>query len=256
VKLIGQCGIKISSYATFPTTDFAVDASPNDQTYASKNMAQFKSAGITTIIWAGGVETKMSSAARQIAYFPEWILAGDGAYSEGIGTNSQQDQQEWGSHAWVVTYQPYVPALHQSVCFQAYRSVDPAQATDTDVETSCRNYDQLRQVFTGIQVAGPRLGPTSIDQGFHAIPPQESFNPQVPACFYDPGDYTCIKDGTAMWWDSSATAPGGSQPGCWKASEAGKRYLTSKWPGIDPAQMRGSSDPCSTFGGTYQLQAP
>lgn len=56
-------------------------------------------------------------------------------------------------------------------------------------------------LFTGIQVAGPRLGPTTLDKGFHAIPPGPSGDPRVPACFYEIGDYTCVKDATAVWWD-------------------------------------------------------
>jgi hypothetical protein len=214
-------------------------------------MAQFKSAGITTIIWAGGIETSMSGAASNINYYPEWVLAGDGAYSDGFGTNTFQNGREW-NHAMVVTFEPYQPATRDRVCYQSYRSVDPNTATDTDVETSCTAYDELRQLFTGIQVAGPRLGPTSIDEGFHAIPPQSSFNPQVPACFYLPGDYTCIKDGVLEFWDSTGTPPGGSQPtGCWRAANHGQRYVTNAWPGTDPAAMRQPNDPCSGFGAVF-----
>src|SRR5256885_2877325 len=52
----------------------------------------------------------------------------------------------------------------------------------------------LRQLFVGIQVAGPQLKPPKVDEGFHSIPAVASTDPTVPACYYDPGDYTCIKD--------------------------------------------------------------
>ena len=246
-----QCGITFSAEATFPTTGQVAAASDQTQTYPSTNMARFKSAGITTIIWAGGIETLQSGAANNIQYHPEWVLAGDGAYSDGYGTNSFQNGPEW-DHAWVITFETYTPDQHNRLCYQAYKAVDPSRATDTDIENSCDFYDNLRQLFTGIQVAGPRLGPTSVDEGFHAIPSQASLDPRVPACFYLPGDYTCIKDGVAEWWDSTGTVPGGSRPtGCWRAAQYGTRFLTNQWPAGDVLTMKQRSDPCSAFGASY-----
>ncbi|GAC1595741.1 MAG: hypothetical protein NVS3B21_19020 [Acidimicrobiales bacterium] len=251
---VTQCGVEFASTGTFPITGRAVSTQGPTDSYAQTNMAQFKSAGVTSIIWAGGVETKMSQAAQAINYYPEWVLAGDGGLADGAGTNGFQNAQEW-SHAWVVTYEPYVPKLSEEVCYQAFKSVDP-NATDSDTDAGgCGFYDQLRQVFTGIQVAGPRLGPTSVDAGYHAIPPQESLDPRVPACFYDTGDYSCIKDGAAQWWDPAGTPPGGSRPtGCWKASDHGRRYLTDKWPVGDVLNLKKPDDKCSGFGRTFYTQ--
>jgi hypothetical protein len=76
-----------------------------------------------------------------------------------------------------------------------------------------------------------------MDRGYYAIPAIRSGNPRVPACFYDAGDYTCVKDASASWWDSDATARNGSR-GCWRMPGGGRRYLT----GIGPptrARLRG-----------------
>jgi hypothetical protein len=250
VSDLNNCGVTFTAEATFPYSDFSVDSREAGDPYAATNMAQFKQDGITTIIWAGGVETQQSQAAAAINYFPEQLLAGDGGHADGYATEQHQNQQAW-AHAWVVTFEPWTPPQRETVCFQSFKSVDP-NAPDTDILTACGFYDNLRQLFTGIQVAGPRLGPTSLDQGFHAIPPVPSGDPRVPACFYDPGDYTCIKDGSAQWWDPNTAPPGSSAPGCWRASDRGLRFLTGQWPGGDVLSLKTSSDPCSDFGPFFQ----
>ena len=40
-------------------------------------------------------------------------------------------------------------------------------------------YEALRQLFTGIQLAGPTLTPPKVDEGFHAIPPRPSSDPGI-----------------------------------------------------------------------------
>src|SRR6185503_2209172 len=98
-----------------------------------------------------------------------------------------------------------------------------------------------------IQVAGPRLGPTSIDRGYHAIPAVRSNDPTTPACFYSNGDYTCVKDAQAEIWDGGGQPPGDNRPGCWRAIEGGHRYLPGEWPkGNVNAQIKGN-EPCSGY---------
>jgi len=258
VNQVKKCGMSFAAEGTFPHTGFSQDVTTAGDTYPETNMSTFKQAGVTTIIWAGGVETQQSQAAAEMGYLPEWILAGgDGGFADGWHTEQSQNQQEW-DHSWVVTDEPYLPALREQLCYAAYKSVD-ANETDTNTENACKFYDNLRQLFTGIQVAGPRLNPSSVDQGFHAIPAVQSVDPRVPACFYDPGDYTCIKDGVAMWWDSRTTPPAqarasSSQPGCYHVADGGKRYISGQWPPSDVLTMKRASDPCTAYGDTAVLQ--
>jgi hypothetical protein len=157
-----------------------------------------------------------------------------------------QNTQAFNRHAVIATPQVFQPAFEQQRCYQAYREADP-DLPKTDVNYVCEYYRNLFQVFTGIQVAGPRLGPTSIDRGFHAIPAIESRSVDVPACYYNPGDYTCVKDAQQEYWDASTTAPGGTQPGCWRSIDGGRRYLAGKWPeGNINAQITGN-EPCNAY---------
>ena len=156
-------------------------------------------------------------------------------------------------HAITVSPAVYEPALEQQRCAQAFREVDPS-FPGQDLGFVCGpDYANLFQLFTGIQVAGPRLGPTSVDKGFHAIPQHPSGYSTLPACFYNPGDYTCVKDAQAEWWDASGQAPGDNRPGCWKSigvnptnpDAKSNRSLPDKWPGGNIDAQMTANDPCN-----------
>ena len=215
--------------------------------YAPGNMATFQSAGVTTIVWAGGYETDQSKAADRIGYRPEWVLGGDEIHA-GNTNAREQDQDAW-DHAWITTTATRVPPVEDDPCRRSLREADPSiGARDTNSSTGCGSvvYRDLRQFFTGVQVAGPRLNPASMDQGFHAIPSIASADPTLPACFYLPGDYTCVKDATLEWWDRQGTpAHGGT--GCWRMVAGGQRFLAGQWPDEALDQRAGPDDPCNAF---------
>ncbi|HVE94238.1 MAG TPA: hypothetical protein VNB24_04910 [Acidimicrobiales bacterium] len=226
-------------------------------TYASDGMAKFSNpnqAGgpVTTIIWPGGVESKFSDQAFARNYLPEWVILGD-SQTDGWLPMQYQNQQSFTERAWVVSYQVKAVDKEQEKCFIAYKDADP-QAPDVDVRgRACALYERLRQLFIGIQVAGPKLGPTSIDKGFHAIPKVASEDPGVPACFYNVNDYTCVKDGVVMWWDAAPTPPNSSDPGCWRMVQNGKRYINGTLPERDVTSTRTPNDPCNGYSGTALL---
>jgi hypothetical protein len=241
IREVQRCGGRFAATATFPRPNVADGTSPD---YAAPAMASFKQQGITTVVWAGGYETYFSHAANKLAYSPEWVLAGDGKL-ESINGGELQDQAEW-AHAWVIANVTWKKsATNQQPCYTAYKEADPA-AEDGLVGTyACPMYNDWRQLFTAIQVAGPRLTPHTIDQGFHAIPAVSSTDATVPACYYDADDYTCVKDAISMWWDSTAT--------CWRATEQGKRYVAGSWPDGDiTAQRDPSRDGCNQYGANLQ----
>ena len=247
---IEACGGRFLVEKAFPRAGFAQDAStPPD--YAAPNMLAFQQAGVTTIIWPGGLETRQSQAAAAIGYRPEIVLAGD-RQIESRDNSVFQEQSVW-DHAFVVSNVTRVGLIDEELCFLAFREADTEAPRQDVAGYACDFYNDLFQVFTGIQVAGPRLGPTSVDKGFHAIPPGPSSNPRVPACFYEPGDYTCVKDATAMWWDSQGRAPGASQNGCWRMPEEGKRYLAGTWPAGDVVAQRKPGDVCNNYTAGFLL---
>ncbi|HEX9890408.1 MAG TPA: hypothetical protein VGA69_13065 [Nitriliruptorales bacterium] len=89
-----------------------------------------------------------------------------------------------------------------------------------------------------------------MDQGFHAIPRLPSDDPAHEACFYEPSDYSCVKDAQASWWDPSGQPPGRTERGCWRLMQAGQRYLPGTWPAGDVERQRDlDDDPCNGLNG-------
>src|SRR5437899_1644931 len=140
-------------------------------------------------------------AANAAGYFPEWVIAGD-RFFETVNGGFFQNQAEW-AHAWIDSQVELVPEQYSQQCYLAYADADPNAVAPGQYEAgvACGTYTDFRLLFTGIQIAGPHLDPKHLDQGFHAIPKVAGNDPQVPTCYFNPGDYTCIKDAEYMWWD-------------------------------------------------------
>jgi hypothetical protein len=225
---VEACGGKVEMTATFPECCLAQD-NGDTGTYGQTQMAEFKQANITTILWPGGINGNFGKSATAINYYPEWIIAGDQIMDANNPTRLSQNTGSFDGRGIVVTPEVYQPALDEQTCARAYREVDQ-EMSRPNLGYLCEYYKNLMQMFIGIQVAGPRLGPTSVDKGFHAIPSIPSTNVQTPSCFYLPGDYTCVKDAQAEIWDANGQPPGDNRPGCWRSIEGGRRYLATDWP--------------------------
>lgn len=247
-----ECGITPKVTVSYPSNGYVVDTSQTPQ-YAISDVQKLRAAGVTTLLWPAGFETKISQAAHQANYFPEWIM-GDDNIQPANGTAQFQDQSEW-AHAWDITSITYTPQLQQQICYVEYRQVDQSMSDGDMASEACPLYPPLRQLFIGIQVAGPSLTPTSIDQGFHAIPAKASTNPQIPACFYLPNDYTCVKDTAIEHYDPNvpASQTDDNEPGAWRMSNAGKRYLPGQFPKESLVQLKGANDVINEFDETSNI---
>ena len=239
---VNGCGGNIAVVRTH--TDRICGSQCGDHGIAQANIAAFQQAGVTTILWAGGHSQNHPRMATAVGYFPEWAVGGDATH-ELTPRASAHDQAQW-VNAWAVTAITRRPQHNQRYCFQAAREADPDANSEDMRIAGCGFYPYVRQLFTGIQVAGPRLGPRSMDKGFHAIPRIPSSHPEVPACFYDPGDYSCVKDGMAEYWDPDGRDPDAvSERGCWRMPEGGRRYLAGTWPERDPTTLKSANDVCN-----------
>ncbi|HEX9890347.1 MAG TPA: hypothetical protein VGA69_12760, partial [Nitriliruptorales bacterium] len=246
-RRIEACGGEFDAEGTYPVGNNGY--STGNDVAAAENIARFQQAEVTTIIWPKGYEVKHSQAATRVDYFPEWILAGD-LQHDGQTTTRVQDQRSFDGHAFVVTNLPLYRDGQATPCEQAVTEAAPDwPAQDRAYLCGSRPffYTDTFQLFVGIQVAGPRLTPASLDQGMHAIPPGPSDDPSVPACFYAAGDYTCVKDAASGWWDADADDDG---LGCWRMIQDGRRYVAGQWPrGNITSHIDTTADPCHTFGG-------
>ena len=221
---------------------------------ASGHMAEFRRLGVTTIIWPGGSDQggndgcgpHMQNAAAGLRYFPEVVVAGNGGTETQL--SAQISNQEFARHQILLTPYPRADELGDTPCVYSAREADPAMPARDLENFGCEYYAAIRLLFTGIQVAGPRLVPQTMDKGYHAIPDKRSDNPYFEACFFRPGDYTCVKDAQIQHWDSSGQTPGSAGSGCWRMIEGGARYLADAWPNRDIAALRRADDPCNRQG--------
>ena len=243
---ITACGGQFAAEGRYPFP-YTIGTQQSRVVAAQTNMAAFQDAGVTTVIWPGGWESDHTKAAAAIGYRPEWVMAGD-TEIEGYDVGQFQEPSVW-RHAWVVSNQTREGKFEDSLCYQALREADP-EFPRADAEYACplrKPYESYRQLFTGIQVAGPKLHPQSVDKGYHAIPPVRSEDPRVPACFYRAGDFTCVKDAAPMWWDPDASSRN-NRRGCWKMPYGGRRYLPDGWPEGDVLTLQNrAEDVCNGF---------
>jgi hypothetical protein len=245
VQKIKACGANAQIPEAGYTDQGSVDGDPGTAATKAAALTQMRDQGVTTVLWMGPPNGTWGKQARAIGWQPEWVVFGDGGMEDFV-TGRYVDQQIWDD-AWVLSRVTLVQRQDDQPCALALREVDPTFPT-ADLAYSCGFYSHLRQLFTGIQVAGPKLTPKTIDQGFHTIPAVASTSPQVPACFYLPGDYTCVKDAIPMYWDADGQIRGWSGSGCYKVVEGGKRYLIDDFPKRNTtAAMRRSSDVCNAY---------
>jgi hypothetical protein len=242
---IAKCGGTFLDEEALP---YAVDTTGNENAQASATaVATFQQKRISTVVWITGFDASFTRAAGSTAYRPELVVLGDGQTDGSYANGINQDQSVW-QHAWVVSAETYFTTISAEPCYQAYREVDASENSTNIYWYACSlTYQSLRQMFTGIQVAGPRLTPASVDQGFHAIPALASTNPRVPACFYEPGDYTCVKDSVAEWWNTAGNKSGG----CWMMTEGGRRRIGEDWPDGDVLTMKGPNDFCNNYSAVF-----
>lgn len=244
---VEKCGGQFVAEASFPVGGY-VSGNDANVDAGAQAIAQFAEKNVTTVIWPGGMEVLFSKQANAANYRPEWVVLGDGLHDTN-GHGQLMDQEVW-RHAWVVSPKTLQGPVEAQPCFQAARDGDPNGSFEDIQRYACGFYNDIRQMFTGIQVAGPRLNPGTMDRGFHAIPRKESSSTSVPACYYDPGDYTCVKDAEAMWWDPDTLAPrsnGGSSPGCWMSAAGGRRFVAGRWPRGDLGAFDSPNDPCNNI---------
>ncbi|MEO6203983.1 MAG: hypothetical protein ABIO67_01165 [Mycobacteriales bacterium] len=246
-----QCGITPKVEQAYAKNSFSVDNGTTPRSATNAALA-FQQKGVTTILWPAGYEVKLSAAMKSLNYFPEMVLGDDDQQASTQG-GGFQDPAVW-DQAWIVSSQTYDPPANDRICVQEYRTVDQQSPAADVTQFACETYNDLRQLYTGIQVAGPNLTPKSVDQGFHAIPLVESTNPQLPTCYYLSNDYTCVKDSIIQHWDSTArTESNPRTQGCWRMVGNGKRYLPQKFPGTDFDAMNNPRDICNEFSTSANL---
>lgn len=242
------CGVSWAAEEAFPYSGFSINAK-DDGLAAENAVGRFLDDGVTTVLYLGGTETWFSKHAKQRGYYPEIVLAGDLENDNNYAGRSQE-QSVW-RNAWAVHSQLRIDRQEEAAGARAYREGYPT-APQEDGRFANEMYRDHFMLFQAIQVAGPELNPQNIDRGFHAIPEHESTDPYVASCFFEPDDYTCVKDATIVWWDEKGISPGDGQAGCWRMVDGGRRALAGSWWTEDKA-FSDPKAPCTGFDSRIQI---
>lgn len=243
-----QCGIQPAVEVKFPIAG-NVAGTGGDNSYAVRNVAAMQDARVTTILWFGGLETYTGQVADQQRFYPEIVFAADGLLDGILGGDLQN--QNWWSHAWGPSPTLYSGnTIQENPAFQACKEGDP-NASQADCETAAilPFYRGIFMTFKAIQAAGPRLTPRNVDRGLHSIPKTSSTHPMIASCYFDPGDYTCVKDSVEHWWDPDALSPYYQGTGCFRMTRGGSRSLPGEWP-EETGLFTDTRGPCGAVAGS------
>ena len=222
-------------------------------------IAQLRTEGVTTVVVVVGNtgHVTASNYATQQGWFPEWVIT-PGSDLNGIDVNffgRQAAPTQWGN-AFGITHDIRRAELEAQPWYRAYKEgcggescPEPSMSNGTSVLFAPSLYEAFAMLFYGIQSAGPRLTPENIDRGLHAIPARASDDPFRPAAYFEPGNYSFVKDGMAIWWDPTGQVPGSSTSGCYRLPEEGRRHRPGEWP--DGDDLVKGAGPCQgdTFRG-------
>ncbi len=207
----------------------------------SEIMAKMKSAGVTTIIFAGDplMPIYLTNAAQAIDYHPEWIFTGTVLTdTNSFGRLYNQDQM---AHAFGVS-QTAVPvdssaggALFLYRWYFGADSYPPAKAGYAVLQSN------IPPLFSGIQMAGPDLTPETFELGRFRIPPAggSPVSPQQSTGhwgFFKDTDYNSFDDLAEIWWDPEVEGPDETDKlgkGMWRYAHNGARFTPEDPP--DPA---------------------
>jgi hypothetical protein len=242
-KLESRCIPKGSMELTFPFAGYIIDTG-GDPAYARLNVARMRGANITTMLWLGGIDGKTEQAADDVKYYPEVFFAGDN-YMES-GTTGFYSARPFHAQVAVETSVLREGRLQESVAYQAWREAEPNAPDAPDASWISSGYRDFFMVGMGIQVAGPRLHPTTVAEGFRAIPAIASKDPFLPACYFTQGHF-CVQDATEMWWDNTGEAPGTTgNTGCYRMPNLGRRYVLGEWATGDDV-FKNPQDVCNAY---------
>lgn len=241
---IAKCGIQ-------PVEEAAIidKAGPGQDGSAAVAVTRMRGADASTLLFAGASTLTFSQASDTSKYYPEIVIAGDGEIDRNLSGRIRN--QNFMKSAWVVSNQLGYYSLDEDYGYLTCREGD-SNLSRAACEFAATRYRGHFMLFRTIQAAGPRLTSDTIDRGMHAIPRLSSDHHSKAACFFDPGDFTCVKDSIEEWWHPTDRPPGKTTPGCWKMTLGGQRFLPGQWPSGDHL-FSNTNAPCNSFtlGGAY-----
>ena len=119
----------------------------------------------------------------------------------------------------------------ETECYQAYRTVDPAN--EPDAGTCKLHWHLLVMIMNGIQEAGPHLDQASFDKGLLKLGRSYPPEPWAIGGGYGVDDYSYMDTMAEIWWSGTSTAPDPEALGSYRWTTKGRRYKRGEIPTTD-----------------------
>ena len=228
-------GGKVAASVTYDSGTNLVMPPPESVDLAPSLIAKLKASGVTTVVDFAdglGMNPALTKAATQQSYFPEWVVTGNGFHDLDLLARNA-DQQQWAHAFGLLFFAPYVdvPKDQQTTPFQWYWGKN--EGTTSGGATSL-----MTNLYTGLQLAGPKLTAKSFEQGLvDRYPPSGgAFSGEITTLEQSWAKFgTAPARGSALgWWSPDTVGP--SQvvttvgPGKYMFLNGGKRYTGGKFP--------------------------
>lgn len=206
-------------------------------------MAQFKAAGVTSIILLSDLAAVpyFAGQATQSGYYPEWISYGAGFTDNNVHMRNT-DQSQW-QNAIGISFNEIERNCEYYDDYRAFRSVDP------DGPFTCADqyaFGGLQLIANGVQLAGPRLTPQTFEAGLFEMPrraPDPAWS--LGGGFAAPDDRAFVDYASLVWWDKDATGFDG-ELGAYRHVFGGRRFRRGEIPtGHIPFQEGGIVTPAN-----------
>lgn len=227
------------------TTDIEYLLEPTTAQEDARTMiTRLKEAGVTTVIFLGDflMPQFLTMEATAQNYFPEWIL-GPNLLADTTIFGRTYDQGQWPNGfalGFAGTPEKTEDGSSYRIYTWAYDGEEPPSNIYTVLEPG------LREVFAGIQLAGPELTPETFRDGLLRDPPAGG-GPTRPLSsrgergIWPSFDYGGGPDDiTLMWWDPEAETideAGNPGVGSYRFANGGQRYQLGELP--DSAEEAG-----------------
>lgn len=217
---------------------------------STTNTRALQDAGVTTVICLCDLITPLyaTQAASAQGYNPEWFQSGY-LLQDTDFAGRLYDQKQM-THAFGISTLAKSPSgatvPPDSSAYKAWKTVEPDTEPPPGTATT---FTALQVAFAGIENAGPKLNPTTLNKGMFEIK-ITSARPSQVSYSYGPNDFGGIDDAREVWWDPESNGPDGKK-GTWQSVADGFRYLPGKWPATPPKVF----DPACLGPGTCGAQS-
>ncbi len=206
-------------------------------TQAATIAEKLKASGATSVVFAGDpiMPIYLTKACAGIGYFPEWIITGI-VLTDTAALGRYYNQSEW-AHAFGVTSLGVPVPVGSGDADRLYHwwygpHTAPASLAAPAI------IPPIQQFFTGAQLAGPDLTPSTFTTGLFRAPPAGG-GPTTPLNAYGyqgaapRPSYSSPADYSFLWYDATAKGPneeGTNGTGLMRYVNGGARYRSGTVP--------------------------